>query len=161
MNFHPRHGTVMPITEKELKRLINQWGSFDDLLVEVTSPSLKKQNVYFNGEAKKVFLPVKWGTDLSHLDPEFKAFPGISFSPAGPQDYLKGQVEYTFEMEGKGKQTWQAVTSEDHNPVVEVFYADPEILYSKKTDKYYLYPTSDGFNNWSEDDTRSPNSKQN
>ncbi len=149
MNFHPRHGTAMPITETELKRLISQWGNYDDLLVEATSPSLKKQNVYFKSEAKKVFLPVKRGTDLSRFDPEFKAFPGISFSPAGPQDFSKGPVEYTFGMEGKEKQTWQVVASEDHNPVVEVFYADPESLYSEKTGKYYLYPTSDGFNNWS------------
>ena len=29
------------------------------------------------------------------------------------------------------------------------FYADPEIIYSQKTKKYYIYPTSDGFKNWS------------
>ena len=28
-------------------------------------------------------------------------------------------------------------------------YADPEIIYSHKTSKYYLYPTSDGFTGWS------------
>lgn len=26
MDFHPRHGTVMPITKKEYDRLINEWG---------------------------------------------------------------------------------------------------------------------------------------
>lgn len=26
MNFHPRHGTVMPITDQELKHLISKWG---------------------------------------------------------------------------------------------------------------------------------------
>lgn len=26
MNFHPRHGTVMPITKKELNTLIKKWG---------------------------------------------------------------------------------------------------------------------------------------
>ncbi|HEX8355882.1 MAG TPA: glycoside hydrolase family 43 protein [Segetibacter sp.] len=26
MNFHPRHGTVMPITDKEYKRLVSKWG---------------------------------------------------------------------------------------------------------------------------------------
>lgn len=26
MNFHPRHGSVIPITEEELNRLINKWG---------------------------------------------------------------------------------------------------------------------------------------
>ena len=43
------------------------------------------------------------------------------------------------------------VPSTDHNPVLKGFYADPEILYSQKTGKYYIYPTSDGFDNWSGD----------
>lgn len=30
MNFHPRHGTVIPITQKESKALINEWGSIED-----------------------------------------------------------------------------------------------------------------------------------
>jgi len=151
MNFHPRHGTVLPITATELKRLINQWGSFEDLLVDANSPSLKKQNVYFKNDARKIFLPVKRGTNLSHFDPEFKTFTGINFSPAGSQDFSKGAIEYTFEMEGKGKEVYQVSSEEDHNPVLEGFYADPEILYAEKTGKYYLYPTSDGFNNWSGD----------
>jgi arabinoxylan arabinofuranohydrolase len=149
MNFHPRHGTVMPITENEMKRLINQWGTFDDLLVEANSPKLKRQNVYFKGEARKIFLPVKRGPDISRFDPEFKAYPGITLSPDGPQDFSKGPVAYTFETEGKGKEVFQVYASEDHNPVLEGFYADPDILYSEKTGKYYIYPTSDGFNNWS------------
>lgn len=39
----------------------------------------------------------------------------------------------------------------DHknNPVLKGFFADPDILYSRKTKKYYLYPTSDGFTGWS------------
>lgn len=67
MDFHPRHGTVMPITEDECQRLL-------------------------------------------------KAFPS----------YLKGLK----------------------NPVLPQFHADPEILYSKKTGKYYIYSTTDGFPHW-------------
>lgn len=37
----------------------------------------------------------------------------------------------------------------NHNPVLEGYYADPEILYSNKIKKYYIYPTSDGFDDWS------------
>lgn len=37
----------------------------------------------------------------------------------------------------------------NNNPALEGYYADPEILYSNKTKKYYLYPTSDGFTGWS------------
>lgn len=35
-----------------------------------------------------------------------------------------------------------------NNPVLEGYYADPEVLYSNKTKKYYIYPTSDGFKGW-------------
>ncbi|WP_257090659.1 family 43 glycosylhydrolase [Sphingobacterium sp. E70] len=34
------------------------------------------------------------------------------------------------------------------NPVLNGFYADPDILYAHKTQKYYIYPTSDGFDGW-------------
>ncbi len=71
MDFHPRHGTILPITRSELKRLIAKWGK----------PA---------------------------------AYPQIN-----------------------------------NNPVLEGFYADPEVLYSNKTKKYYIYPTSDGFDGWS------------
>lgn len=149
MNFHPRHGTVIPITGKELKRLISQWGRFDDLLVEAKSASLKKQNIVFNGTEKTIYLPVKRGNDRSAFDPEFSAWPGIDFYPKGAQDFSIGPVEYTFSLENKGEVVYQVAASEDHNPVLEGFYADPDILYAEKTGKYYIYPTSDGFMNWS------------
>jgi len=33
-------------------------------------------------------------------------------------------------------------------PILEGFHADPEVLYSEKTKKYYIYSTSDGFSGW-------------
>lgn len=71
MDFKPRHGTILPITRTELKRLLAKWGT-----------------------------PAK--------------FPKIN-----------------------------------NNPVLQGYYADPDILYSNKTKKYYIYPTSDGFDGWS------------
>lgn len=73
MNFHPRHGSIIPITRRELNALTDKWGI-----------------------------------------------------PEG------------FEM-----------PSTANNPVLEGYYADPDILYSEKTKKYYIYPTSDGFTGWS------------
>ena len=40
------------------------------------------------------------------------------------------------------------------NPVIEGLYADPEVLYSEKDGKYYLYPTTDGQENWDNHDFR-------
>lgn len=39
-------------------------------------------------------------------------------------------------------------SGETKNPILTGYYADPEILYSQKTKKYYIYPTSDGYTNW-------------
>lgn len=33
-------------------------------------------------------------------------------------------------------------------PILEGFHADPEVLYSNKTKKYYIYSTTDGFDGW-------------
>lgn len=71
MDFHPRHGTIIPISRKELKDLTSRWGI-----------------------------------------------------PKGMELRLRT------------------------NPVLDGFYADPDVLYSNKTKKYYIYPTSDGFDGW-------------
>lgn len=70
MNFHPRHGTIIPITRDELLRITDKWGKPAEL-----------------GE-----LPA--------------------------------------------------------NPVLPGFHADPEILYSEQTKKYYIYSTTDGQKGW-------------
>jgi len=69
--------------------------------------------------------------------------------PKGPQNFSEGAVAYTISIEGKGENTYQLTASEDHNPVIKGYYADPEVLFSQKTGKYYLYPTTDGFLDWS------------
>lgn len=71
MDFKPRHGSVIPLTRRELQTLTNQWGVPDG-----------------------------------------------------------------FEMPAS------------NNPVLEGYYADPSIIYSEKENKYFLYPTSDGFDSW-------------
>ena len=38
---------------------------------------------------------------------------------------------------------------DEHNPALAGYYADPDIIYSHKTGRYYIYPTSDGFDGWS------------
>ena len=70
MDFHPRHGSIIPITQNELDALIQKWGK--------------------------------------------------------PEEYSRNIS----------------------NPVIEGYYADPYAMYSNKTNKYYIYPTSDGYNNW-------------
>lgn len=70
MNFHPRHGTIIPITRDELLRITEKWGKPAEL----------------------------------------------------------GQLP--------------------NNPVLPGFHADPEIVYSHQTKKYYIYSTTDGQLGW-------------
>lgn len=74
MDFHPRHGSVMPVTREEWNRLQTAWG--EPSAVAATPPV---------------------------------------------------------------------------NPVLPDLYADPYIMYSKKTNRYYIYPTTDGFPDWGSD----------
>lgn len=149
MNFHPRHGTVMPITAAEAERLVQQWGSADDVVTNVRSKGVKKINVVFDTAGKKLVLPVKPGTDLTRFNPEFETLPGTEIVPAGAQNFSAGAVVYAVRVKGKPVQRYRVEAKEYGNPVLDGLYADPDILYSEKTKRFYLYPTSDGFNNWS------------
>lgn len=40
------------------------------------------------------------------------------------------------------------ITQSSHNPILPGFHADPEIMYSNKTGKYYIYSTTDGTPGW-------------
>lgn len=41
-----------------------------------------------------------------------------------------------------------AQNKKSSNPILPGFHADPEVLYSQQTKRYYIYPTSDGFPGW-------------
>ncbi|ARN56034.1 family 43 glycosylhydrolase [Sedimentisphaera salicampi] len=148
MDFHPRHGTVMPITSDEYLRLVEQWGSLKHLSFIAGSKYVKTNNVSFDVENKVIHLPVKNETDLESLDPEFSVCSFASVSPEGAQDFSEGAVEYTFEYVGT-KEKYQVRASRWNNPVLSGLYADPDIIYSEKTGKFYIYPTSDGYTGWS------------
>lgn len=148
MNFHPRHGSVIRITRGELDALLEKWGKLDNKILGVEAPEAKKINVVIDDEAGSVYIPVKPGTASDQFDPRFTLFQGVSLDKTGPQDFSNGPVSYTVSF-GESSQTIEVSVSEDHNPVLEGYYADPEIIYSEKDEKYYLYPTSDGFYSWS------------
>ncbi len=53
MDFHPRHGTVMPITEKETKRLMKKWGNVQTLpSKEELLATINKSNTYWQRNNK-------------------------------------------------------------------------------------------------------------
>jgi len=149
MNFHPRHGTVIPITKEESDRLLKAFPSKNlPGISTVKGDNVKTNNVVVDEENGAIFIPVKQGTDLSSFEPEFQMIQSLSIEPSGPQNFTTGTVKYTLHSGIKNK-TYEVAASVNNNPIVEGYYADPEILYSNKTKKYYLYPTSDGFTGWS------------
>lgn len=149
MDFSPRHGTVIPITQEEAERVVEKWGNSSMVIFgTAASPQVKPINIEVNESTKKVYIPVKYGTDISAFDPEIRAtVPGIPIHPKGMQDFTQGPIEYTFTY-GATTKSYQVTVSVDNNPVITGYYADPEILYSEKTGKFYIYPTSDGFSGW-------------
>lgn len=150
MNFHPRHGTVLPITKTEADALINAFGWTPDVTMLMgQSQAVKQNNVIVDAENKKILLPVKNGTDLAHFNPEFKQNSGVLISPFGAQDFSKKAVKYDFELEGLAKMSFDVEAIVRNNPSVAGYYADPEILYSNKDNRFHMYPTSDGFTDWS------------
>ncbi|MCK0192339.1 family 43 glycosylhydrolase [Arenibacter sp. F20364] len=149
MNFHPRHGTVIRITENETQALIEKWGFLGKgSFLGFNSTHVKKNNVVVNDDDNTIYIPVNLGTDIKKFDPEMKTVSWVSISATGVNDFTKGAVNYTI-VSGSKQKTYKVIVKEDNNPVLNGFYADPEIIYSQKTQKYYIYPTSDGFKNWS------------
>ncbi|WP_293741327.1 family 43 glycosylhydrolase [uncultured Pedobacter sp.] len=149
MDFHPRHGTVLPINLQELNRLLKQWYTVESVLQTAKNKEISRNNIVIDSVNRKLYLPVNDGTDLKAFDPQFDTFDKINIVPKGKIDFSKGPVEIKVTIPGQHTKTYAVTVAVANNPVLKGYYADPEILYSNKTAKYYLYPTSDGFNNWS------------
>ncbi|NQX40970.1 Glycosyl hydrolases family 43 [Pedobacter steynii] len=148
MDFHPRHGTVLPITTQEANALLKKWYRPENLLNSFQSAAIKRNNVVVDTTNSTLYLPVKHGNLLKSFDPGFVIFPGMDISPKAPYDFTKGPVKLKVSSPGGKPKVYEVSASIDLNPVLNGYYADPEILYSHKTGKYHLYPTSDGFTDW-------------
>jgi len=148
MNFHPRHGTVLPITAAEGARLAARWLTPADVLPTAAHPALRPNNTVIDTVAHTATFLAEPGAKLSAFDPGFAALPGVRVSPSGPQNFTKGPVRYTVAVGGKS-QTFAVAVLDRHNPALTGYYADPDILYVPQTKRFYLYPTSDGFAGWS------------
>lgn len=149
MDFAPRHGTSMGITKEEAERLTAKWGTASFVTFGTSlSTQAKSTNIEVNNTANTVFIPVKNGTDLSAFDPQITgAVAGVKVEPQGAQNFSQGPISYTLSLNGTSK-TYSVTSAINNNAVIQGYYADPEILYSKKNKKFYLYPTSDGFASW-------------
>ena len=109
---------------------------------------IKKNNIVINDDESTIHIPVILGTDIKNFDPQIKTVSWANALTTGAKDFSKGAVDYTITSAGQQK-TYKVTVKVDNNPVLNGYYADPEIIYAHKTNKYYIYPTSDGFTNWS------------
>jgi arabinoxylan arabinofuranohydrolase len=120
----------------------------DNIPLRSQSTYVKRNNMVYNDSLKLVSLPVKPGTNLKTFDPAFASDAGVKIYPSGKTDFSKGPVEYTVSAQGKTTR-YKVEVYIAGNPVLEGYFADPDILYSFNKKKFYLYPTSDGFQSWS------------
>lgn len=77
---------------------------------------------------------------------------GGSYSRSVCADYLHYRKDGTMqrvEMTTEGVDRDYVPFDNKDNPALRGYYADPEVMYSHKTNRYYIYPTSDGFDGWS------------
>ncbi|WP_075731408.1 family 43 glycosylhydrolase [Streptomyces acidiscabies] len=110
-----------------------------------TLPQLKVDAIVSDG---KVTLPVKEGTDLRRLAPEFTIAKGAAISPASGsvQDFSKPVTYQVTGGDGK-KRTWTVSAVVMKSPVLPGLNADPNVV--RFGDTFYIYPTTDGFEGWS------------
>lgn len=145
--FTPRHGTVIPLTPEETERLLEAFPPETTTLTITGAASARVRPDNFRVSRQRVHVPVRPGTDLTAFDPELVPSFGATITPRGPQDFSNGAVSYEV-TDGTDSKTFAVAVTVEANPVLPGFTADPEVLYSNKTGRFYIYPTSDGFPGW-------------
>ncbi len=144
--FTPRHGTVIPITKAETEALIAAFPyNVPAAIKGARDIQVRQSDVEINGT--EVFIPVKQGTEITSYDPQIAVSAGATLSPTGKQDFSKGAVTYIVS-NGETTNTYQVTVEADGNPIIPDFHADPEVLFSQKTGRFYIYPTTDGYESW-------------
>ncbi len=148
--FTPRHGTVMPITAAEAALLLEKFPSSAITAAPrgAASRMVRTEHMEMSHTDKTIWLPVRYGADLSAFDPMLYGMEGTTVSPAGLQDFTAGPVSYTFSRAGKSDLTYKVTAEIASNPILPGYHADPEIMFSNKTGKFYCYTTTDGFSGW-------------
>ena len=145
--FTPRHGTVLPITAEEEATLLAAlpMSGVTPSIVGSENNHTKTSNVEVS--SNNIYMPVEPGVDITSFDPCLVPALGCTITPTGAQDFSAGPVAYTVSS-GDNKVVYQLSVAVEGNPVIPDYHADPEVLFSKKTGRFYVYPTTDGYSGW-------------
>ena len=146
--FTPRHGTVIPLTQAETAALLSTFPAteYKPTITAMTHPAIRQDLATITTSV--VQIPVEPGTNLAAFDPQFILSAGSTIEPQGPQNFTQGAVTYNVQCSTSNVQRYTVKASECANPVLPDFHADPEVLFSKKTGRFYVYPTTDGYDGW-------------
>ncbi|GHH03743.1 family 43 glycosylhydrolase [Streptomyces lanatus] len=143
----PRHGTVLPVTQREYDRLLAAYPASPASLVDATA---KDQNGYaiVTESASKVVLPMEPDADLARLAPKLWAGEGATVRPRSGtrRDFRKPQ-KYTVTAADGTRRTWTVEAARNRSPLLPGLNADPDVHYLDG--EYWIYPTTDGFQGWS------------
>ncbi|TXS46253.1 hydrolase [Streptomyces sp. uw30] len=116
-------------------------------IARATHPALKVDALVDNA-GSRITLPMKEGTDLTALAPEFTLAHGAAITPAsGSMEDFSKPVTYEVTGSDGAKRTWTVSALVMKSPVLPGLNADPNIV--RFGDTFYLYPTTDGFEGWS------------
>ncbi|MFF1723049.1 family 43 glycosylhydrolase [Streptomyces sviceus] len=143
----PRHGTVLPVTQKEYDRLLAAYPSTPASVVDATAKGQKGYAILTEA-ASKVVLPVQTDTDLTHLAPQIAVGEGASIAPrSGTRRDFRRPQSYTVTAADGTSRSWTVEAVRTGSPVLPGLNADPDVHYLNG--EYWIYPTTDGFNGWS------------
>ncbi|WP_110589550.1 family 43 glycosylhydrolase [Microbacterium suaedae] len=121
-----------------------QTGAVTD--VSLADPAKLAVDPIVDVDARTVLFPVVKGTDVSALSPTFTIASGATASPgSGEVVDMTEPVSYTV-TSGEQQAEWTFTAQEVTTPVLDGYYADPNIAVFGDT--YYIYATSDGYDGW-------------
>ncbi|MFJ4540518.1 family 43 glycosylhydrolase [Streptomyces tibetensis] len=143
----PRHGTVLPVTQQEYDRLLAAYPSTPASVVDATAKHQKGYAVVTDS-ASKVVLPMRPDADLRGLAPKLWVGQGAKLSPkSGTRRDFRTPQKYTVTAADGTRRTWTVEAVPTRSPVLPGLNADPDVHYLNG--RYWIYPTTDGFQGWS------------
>lgn len=135
-----RHGTTITLTRDEVQTLLRRFplSGLSPNPQGSRNSQVRQERVAINSSARTVYLPVRYGTDLTRFDPLLYAAPGALIVPAGEQDFSQGAVTYMLNAGGTTV-SYRVTVAVEANPVVEGARTEPDLLFSRNTRRFYLY----------------------
>ncbi|SEO95847.1 Glycosyl hydrolases family 43 [Mucilaginibacter gossypiicola] len=112
MNFKPRHGTVMPVTADEMKKLVSRFMPVDAVLQSIKGEGLAVDQLVIDTLKKEVHMPLTSGSNPRLFKPLFVDLPGVSIKPCKKVDFSKGAVPYRITIFGHKPVIYKLSTTE-------------------------------------------------